>query len=222
MNISGPQHRQMPYEMAEAYRELFRMVKKEFPAETLTYTFPVMGSYYNEHIQISRLTPFEGEDYPANDEEAMRYIEPAVRLMVIGEHKIKQTELTAKTAEEFSRSAGDFICYTNYIAHCSIDQNHVPEYPGQIIEKLKPTSALNNKWHEHILWYNPFVFESPENKSTNKQLQKHQLPLCQKLLTLHIDFFRPTHILFLDGCEKLTNSLPNDRLFIKKVMNAFQ
>lgn len=221
MNISGPQHRQIPYEMARAYKELFRMVKKEFPAETLTYTFPVQGSYYNESIQLSRLTPFDGEDYPSNDEEAMRYIEPAVRLMVIGEHKIKQTELTAKTAEEFSCSAGDFICYTNYIAHCAIDKNKVPEYPKQIIEELKPASALSGKWHEHILWCNPFVFEVSENESTNEKLKELQLPLCQKLLSLHIYFFHPTHILFMEGCEKFADTFPDDRQFIKKVMKAF-
>ena len=221
MNISGPQHLQLPYEITETYKELFRTVKGTFPHEKLLCSFPVQGSYYNEFSQLSRLTPFDGEDYPANDEEAMRYIEPAVRLMVIGSNKIMQEELSEKTAEEFSLSAGEKICYINLVSHCAIDKNDVPEYPKHIIEKLKPVSSIGDKWFEHIVWYNPFVFEAPNNEVLNKKLQVLQLPLCQKLILSQLEFFYPNHILFMPNAKKFADAFPKDKTFIKQCIKAF-
>lgn len=221
MNISGPQHRQMSYEMTETYKELFYIVKKAFPNEKLLRSFPVQGSYYNELIQLSRLTPFDGENYPANDDEAMRYIEPAVRLMVVGKLELGKDLLADKTAQEFTCSAGDKLCYTNFVSHCVIDKSNVPEYPKYIIEKLKPVSSIGDKWFEHILWYNPFVFETLNNEVANKKLQELQLPLCRKLLFLQLDFFCPNHILFMSDTKEFADAIPCDIPFINQIIKAF-
>lgn len=221
MNISGPQHRKLSYKTSTIYKELFRVVKKTFPNERLLRSFPIQGSYYNEFIQLSRLTPFEGETYPRNDEEAMRYIEPAVRLMVVGRNDVGKAKLTEKTPEEFSNSAGEEICYNGVIAHCTIDKNDVSEYPKHIIEELKPVSCIGDKWFEHILWYNPFVFEAEDSTIRNEKLQELQLTLCQELLLSQLEFFSPTHILFMPDSEKFTDYFPDTNPFIKQIIKAF-
>ena len=211
----------IPYEITETYKEIFRTAKKAFPNENLLRSFPVQGSYYNEFSQLSRLTPFDGEDYPANDEEAMRYIEPAVRLMVVGRNDVGKVKLTEKTPEEFSNSSGEEICYNGVMAHCVIDKNDVPEYPRHIVEDLKPVSSIGDKWFEHILWYNPFVFEASDNTVINEKLQELQVPLCQKLLLSQLGFFCPNHILFMPDAKKFADAFPKDKTFIKQIIKAF-
>lgn len=201
MMISGPQHMQMTYAMTETYEELFRTVKNEFFDKTLFRSFPVCGSRYKERIQLSRLTPFEGEEFPKTDEECMRYYESAVRLMVVGEFDVGKSVFYEKTAEEFSGSAGNSICETGIRFRYNIEKDSFPREIRKIIESLKPTARLDGFWYEHILWYNPFVF-------TQNVTDKIGLSICRKLLLLNMEFYSPTHILFWESGKTFEQDFP--------------
>lgn len=76
-------------------------------------------------------------------------------------------------------------------------------------------------WYSHIVWSNVYKL-SPLRGNPNDKLRGVQIDTCSKILNAEIDYFKPTHILFITGGwgRKIIQSLsfsqiPTDNVFTK-------
>ena len=188
--IYGPQHPVISTDMAEIYGEIYDAVKMIFPKEKFSRFFPLRGSKYDEAIQLSRLTPFEGELFPANEKEAKKYLEPAVRLMVVGRSVNGWTELMEKTRDEFIQRAAETIVFGG-----------IPWLQDRCVQKIlnqmKPITTIEQRWFEHIVWSELYPIVLLHSRNTMEKMQDVQLALSKELLLEQIEFYKPTHILFI-------------------------
>lgn len=67
--------------------------------------------------------------------------------------------------------------------------------------KCDESPNWNERWFENIIWTNLFKISPRLGGNPSAKLQKLQECICIKLLKEEIEFFRPTHILFLTGYD---------------------
>lgn len=237
---SGPQHPCITHEMYETYKELYDVVKNNFNIETLSRFFPMQGDNYNEFKQLSRLEPFDGEDFPTNEQDAEKYFEPAVRLMIIGRSVNGWTQLTETSADDFATNAANAIVDKGF-SWLRDDGRGVDTYTREsdgkecryningssffrctrkILNKMKPITTMCDRWFEHIVWSNLYTVAPLHNGNAEGKLQDVQLELSKKLLLQQIEFYKPTHILFITDWDwwfdRFTDVFPD----VKKTGNS--
>lgn len=221
--IEGPQHQTISYKMAETYGNLFTEIKKAYPAVNLSRFFPMEGENYREFKQLSRITPMEDEDlHMSEDEFVSKYMEPAVRLMVVGRCPNGWYELKENTREEFKLHAACSIIESGF--HWLHDNGHaVDTYIRQsdgkectyninrsafwrsiknIVQYLKPVTNVVPRWFEHIVWTNLYPIAPRDAGNAGKKMKLAQLKFCRDLLVQQVEHFIPTHILFITDWEE--------------------
>lgn len=216
LDSCGTQHRTISQEMTTAYAELYNTIKHHYPDKKLSRFFPLQGEYYNEYSQLSDLT-FCDEDNTLSDEDlAAKYMMPAVRLMIVGRSVNGWTELSETSAQEFVHAAASTILQPGFSwlrddgkgTDTYVDDNGIEKryniYTSpffrcikQIINQLKPISAIQDRWFEHIVWNNLYTVAPPQRGNAVGKLQNIQVDLSKQLLLQQIKHFAPTHILFI-------------------------
>ena len=229
----GPQHVRIPKELRDAYCELFTSVRDNYPDAKLSRFFPLQGEYYDDATQLSRTTPFDNLDF-ANVKENEKYLEPAVKLMVVGRSVNGWTNLSESSAKNFSMAAtlelmsdkgfswlrNDGQGKDTYIREddgmeCRYNINKSAFFRAirNILRELKPVSRYQDRWFENIVWNNLYPIAPTSSGNAEGKLQNVQLEICKKLLVQQIDFYKPTHILFITDWdywfERFSDIFPN-------------
>ena len=212
----GTQHRTISQEMTTAYEELFDTIRQHFPSTKLSRFFPLQGEYYNEYSQLSTVT-FCDEDNALSDEElAAKYMEPAVRFMLIGRSVNGWTTLTEETPNEFAQNAANTMTHPGFSwlrddgqgidtyiradgteARYNINKSSFFRCTKQILHKMKPITAMQDRWFEHMVWSNLYTVAPPDTGNAEGKLQDVQLEVSKTLLKQQIKHYAPTHILFM-------------------------
>lgn len=210
----GTQHTTISHEMATTYEELFNTIRQHFPNTRLSRFFPLQGEYYNEFSQLSTLTPHD--ESLSNEEFSVKYMEPAVRFMLIGRSVNGWTTLTEETANEFAKNAANIMVrpgfdwlrddgqgIDTYIradgteARYNINKSSFFRCAKRILNKMKPITNIQERWFEHMVWSNLYAIAPPDTGNTEGKLQDVQLDISKTLLKQQIKHFAPTHILFM-------------------------
>ena len=236
---SGTQHRTISQEMATAYAELFNTIKRHYPDKKLSRFFPLQGEYYNEYSQLSTLTPCDEDTALSNEELAAKYMEPAVRLMIVGRSVNGWTELSEISDQEFVQAAANTMLQPGFSwlrddgkgtetyidDHENEKRYNIYTSPffrctKQIINQLKPISAIHDRWFEHIVWNNLYTVAPPQRGNAVGKLQNIQVDLSKQLLLQQIKHFAPTHILFITDWDwwfdRFTDIFPD----VKRIGNS--
>lgn len=187
--ISGPQHRRVPIEIIENYQKLYKMTKDNFPNEEFSRFFPMVGNSYDD---------------------------ADVKLMLVGRSPNGWTELKETTAEDFSMSAASEMLSFGFnwlgndgkATKSYKDENGVEKVYNinkssffrctrKIVNKLLPKRASWERWFENIIWTNLYTISPAHHGNAEGKLQDIQLEISKELLLQQIDFYKPTHILFI-------------------------
>lgn len=212
----GTQHPIVPQELAEAYARLYAEVRTAFPKAELSRFFPMQGTRYNEYTQLARLT-YKDDEIPTTPEEMESYMEPAVRLMVVGRCVNGWGKLEEATADDFALAAAtgitqkgfswlndDGSATNTYIrksdkkeCRYSINKSKFWRCTKEVLRVLKPESAVRPRWFEHIVWTNLFPIAPPDGGNATGDLQEVQLAASCELLQQQIALYAPTHLLFI-------------------------
>ena len=233
--ICGSQHPCIPVEMAETYRELYESIDGKFDKKKLSRFFPYQGSCYKQGRQLSRLTPFDGEDFPRTEEEMERYYEPAVRLLVVGRSVNGWEELNESTVEKFVEAAANQVIDEGFSwldddgkaistykresdnKECRYNVNRSAFFRciKKIITQMKPEATIGKRWFEHVAWTNLYPIAPLHSGNAEGKLQDAQIVVCKKLLLQQIDYYQPTHILFITDWdwwfERFADAFPKVR-----------
>lgn len=210
----GTQHTTISHEIAIAYEELFNTIEQYFPHTKLSRFFPLQGKHYNEFSQLSTLTP---HDEVLSDEEfSTKYMETAVRFMLVGRSVNGWTTLTEETANEFAKNAANTMVHPGfdwlrddgqgvdtYIradgteARYNINKSSFFRCTKRILNKMKPITNAQERWFEHMVWSNLYTVAPPDTGNAEGKLQDVQLEVSKTLLKQQIKHYAPTHILFM-------------------------
>lgn len=227
----GTQHLTLSHEISDTYEELYGIIKQHFPNTKLSRFFPLQGEYYNEFSQLATLTPCE--DKTLSDEEFVaKYMEPAVRFMLIGRSVNGWTTLTEETAKEFAKNAANTMVHPGfdwlrddgqgvdtYIradgteARYNINKSSFFRCTKRILNKMKPITNVQERWFEHMVWSNLYTVAPPDTGNAKGKLQDIQLEVSKTLLKQQIRHYTPTHILFITDWdywfERFADIFPN-------------
>lgn len=215
--ISGPQHPTVSNEMFESYKELYDAVKTNFGNEKLSRFFPMCGTRYNEELQVSKEVFETNVKFVSDEEFREKYMEPAVHLMIVGRSVNGWTELNEKVAEEFATAGANAILQNGfdwlgddgkgidtYIRESdkkecryNINRSSFFRCTRKILNQLKPVTAVDKRWFEHIVWNNLYIIAPLHTGNAEGMLQDVQLEVGKKLLQQQIAYYKPTHILFI-------------------------
>lgn len=217
--LCGTQHVNLPSELSASYEELFAVVKSQFPDMELSKFLPMCGKYYGEKLQWSRAMPFDGFE-ELSEEEQKKYLEPAVKLMVVGRSVNGWAEMDEPDSRSFVASAAQEITAFQGFSWLGDDGRAKNTYSidgktrrysvnrsaffrtiRKILKDLKPMTQNYDRWFENFVWNNLFPVSPYKGGNAEGKLQDAQLQVCKKLLLQQIDFYKPTHILFITDWE---------------------
>lgn len=217
----GPQHTTIFDELIETYKELYSVIRLNFENEKFSRFFPLCGVRYNEELQISKEVFETKVDFVSDEDFLEKHTEPAVRLMLVGRSVNGWKELDEKTVEEFAQKAKETIWGNGfdwllddgkgketYIrehdkkeCRYNINRSSFFRCTCKILSQLKPITAMDKRWFDHIVWSNLYTIAPPYTGNAEGKLQDVQLELSKKLLQQQIEYFKPTHILFITDWE---------------------
>lgn len=203
--IFGPQHRGVPNEIIENYEKLYEVVKETFPSKQFSRFFPMVGNSYDD----------------AN-----------IRLMLVGRSPNGWTELNEISAEEFAMAAAremlsfgfEWLENNGTATKPYTDENGIEKVYNinkssffrctrKIINRLIPERASWERWFENIIWTNLYTIAPLHRGNAEGKLQDVQIDISKKLLVQHIDFYKPTHIIFVTDWdwwfERFADDFPN-------------
>ena len=203
--ISGPQHKGVPSEIVESYQKLYKIVKDKFPKKQFSRFFPMVGNSYDD----------------AN-----------IKLMLVGRSPNGWTELKETSAEDFALSAAsEMLCFgfdwlendgnakDTYIdengqeKRYNINKSAFFRTTKKIVQYLLPERATWDRWFENIVWTNLYTISPEHHGNAEGKLQDVQLELSKEILLQQIEFYKPTHILFMTDWdwwfERFADVFPN-------------
>ena len=238
INSCGTQHSTLSHEISDTYEELYGIIKQHFPNTKLSRFFPLQGEYYNEFSQLATLTPCE--DKTLSDEEFVaKYMETAVRLMLIGRSVNGWTTLTEETSIKFAQNAVNTMTQPGFSwlrndgqgvdtytrpdgteARYNINKSSFFRCTKRILNAMKPITTIQDRWFEHMVWSNLYTVAPPDTGNAEGKLQDVQLEISKRLLIQQIKHYAPTHMLFMTDWEywfeRFADIFPN----VKKVGNS--
>lgn len=202
--VSDLQYSSVSNEIVESYKVLYETIKNNFKEEKFSRFFPLCGTRYNDNVQITN-----------------GCVEPEVRLMLVGRSVNGWTELGEKTAEEFAMVAVESFLqkgfewlrddgkgketyireYDQKECRYNINKSSFFRCTCKILNQLKPITAIDKRWFDHIVWSNLYTIAPLHTGNAEGKLQDVQLEISKKLLQQQIEFYKPTHILFITDWE---------------------
>ena len=214
-DLCGTQHVYLPSKLDAAYRELFVVTREKLPSMKLSKFFPMCGKYYGEKLQWSRNTPCESLD-SASEEEQKKYLEPAVNLMVVGRSTNGWDEFDETDSRDFLAAATEKLIagqgfswlddkgkaretydVNGKVRRYSINRSAFFRSIRKILKELKPITQKYDRWFENFVWNNLYPISPYEGGNAKGILQDAQLETSKKLLIRQIEYYKPTHILFI-------------------------
>lgn len=127
-----------------------------------------------------------------------------VRLMIVGRATNGWVELPANDEEDFADKAYqeleklDRFSWVNDSKPYNINRSPFWNYSRTILNGLIVNQQLTEDfWYQNVAWNNLYLCAPKEGGNPSCDLQKDQLQVCKELLKCHIDYFDPTHILFI-------------------------
>jgi len=208
--------------MEEIYKKLYSVIKDLYALETL-----------------SIFLPMEGSKYRRNEEKDSCASRGCFRLMVVGRCVNGWTEMPDVSADKFSIDAMESL-KTNgfkwlrddgqgsdtYIRksdgkECRYNINRSAFWRSirNVLKLSRPAIASEDRWFEYIVWSNLYPVAPRDKGNADGILKQAQFEQCKELLVQQIDFFDPTHILFITDWEGWFDSFAE--LFdVKKTGNS--
>lgn len=185
-------NKRLPAEFTELYTELFQLAEK------------LKGP-------ISYFTPFEG----------LWYRDSCIKFMLVGRCENVWTLFKEKTLKSFLSNVNfinkngmnwldpfgvsrkTFINYKTGLDYRRDINNELFWINGKLVfDSLLNGRAAWPPWFENIVWTNLFPLASCDRDTVTEFQKSFQLETARKLLLAQINFFSPTHIVFLTGWEK--------------------
>ena len=221
--VSDLQHSSVSNEIVESYKVLYETIKNNFKEEKFSRFFPLCGTKYNENVQITK-----------------GCMGPEVRMMLVGRSVNGWTELLEKTAEEFAMVATDSFLqkgfewlrddgkgketyireYDQKECRYNINQSSFFRCTRKILNQLKPTTVIEKRWFDYIVWSNLYTIAPLHTGNAEGKLQDIQLEISKKLLLQQIEFYKPTHILFITDWDWWFERFMDVFSMVKKVGNS--
>ena len=189
---NATRNKRLPAEFTVLYTELFQLAKK------------LKGP-------VSYFTPFEGLWYRDSD----------IKLMLVGRCENGWTHFKENTLKSFLSNVNfinrngmnwldplgvsreTFICYKTGVDYRRDINNELFWINGKLIfDSLLRGRAAWPPWFENVAWTNLFPLASCDKDTVTEFQKNFQIETAQKLLLAQLDFFSPTHVIFLTGWDK--------------------
>ena len=179
---------------------------KEQLKELYKELFVIYNSFSDEQHQ-SVFSSMVGKRYMGND----------VRMMLVGRAVNGwPEEYDFSSAEEFSNCAMGYMNDSSRWewvennngrltakgnSEYSLERSRFWNYSRDIFKQLTNEPEDDSRiWMDNILWSNLYRL-SPENGNPGGRSQKKQKEVCLKILNAEVEYFKPTHILFVTGYD---------------------
>jgi len=211
MNCDGPQHPVLPERMCELYKQLYELLPDSLDKSTLSAYFPAKGSEYGKSdIRIMLVGRCTNGWYGLTSRSADEFVTSASNSIILGDgfgwiDSNDHTNDHISTYEEngqtktYNLHRSAFWRVSKMVTVSAKPWVSAMEKLGYKMsdDEIVLFEKANPRWFEHIAWTNLFPIAPKNTGNTSEKLKKLLKNTCGELLKEQIEYYRPTHILFI-------------------------
>ena len=192
-------------EMRKLYQNLYDTLAKN-------------GFFNKNSITLSTLVPMKGN----------RYDDETIKLMLVGRAPNGWYEMVDNYADKPEQYVDEAMALLldNSRFHWADDKrlSHFWNYTKSILEEIRGYNFDQRDWYQSIVWTNLFPVSPKDGGNPSDRLAYSQYHIARRLLQTEIEYYNPTHILFVTGWDGWFNMprkpkycLESDELFLENI-----
>ena len=218
MDMQGTMHPTVPNGIVETYKSLYRTAIANYNIEDLSCFFPLAGkNYYVQQVSKEGVEKALAKE-AIPPEQLEQYFESSNRLMIVGRCPNGWMEFSSGSADDFAELASSEMLNEDGASWLQDDGKAVETYIRKsdgkecrynanmsaffrairnILYELKPATTIDPRWFDYFVWTNLYCFSPVGGGNADDKMKAVQLEDCKKLLALQIEYYNPTHIVFI-------------------------
>lgn len=184
-------NKRMPQGLSELYTELFALADQLKPP--VSYFRPFEGLWYRDcNLRLLLVGRAENEWELFKEKDAKSFVSKVNFLNKTGMNWLTPSGVSKK----------DFVNYKTGVSYQrDINKELFWRNGRTIFEFLMDGKAFWPPWFENLAWTNLFPLASCDRETVTEFQKEFQLDVAKKLLLQQLDFFAPTHVVFMTGWD---------------------